>query len=185
MNLSYVPIADSSSAPFGSSLHLTNTEIRVGPFEGYGYVLAKGNGSINSVSLRSSEATWLCFPVKNDLQIEGNVNIEGTVLVRNSTLLGLKGNYVVYSVPASSIYLLNLNGISYSPHTTISGTNFYIVPQTTDKFSLNLSEVYLLQSLYYVLLTYLLCVGIWSSWRKVHRKNLQHSLSSNQKMWIF
>ena len=162
VNLSYVPIEANTLSPFGSVLHITKENITLSSFSGNGYALISGNGSVNGVPISSSKWTWSQFPVVNKLEISGNLTLVAVLLVRNSTLQNLMGNYVVYSVPASAVYILSVGGKSYPPHVTISGTNFYALPLGNNgKFTINLYEVNLLETLYYILYSYLFVIGIW------------------------
>ena len=160
-----------SDFPFGNFLNVTNsngTFFSLEKFNGTAYVSVSGIGSLNGINISSAtgEFKTVTLNISDSITVKGNISIAYLILVKNSTIISIEGNYVIYNVGAVKAFVLTTSNGSYQPIVTADDLTLFI-NVTGSNYTISAPSLVYIQYAYYAIILYLLIFFIVVSlWRE-------------------
>lgn len=157
---SFVP-----NLPLGNFLNVTNstgTFFGFQEFNGTAYASVSGVGSLNGINISgvTGEFKTVALNISHSLIVTGNISIAYLILVKNSTIKSLEGNYVIYNVGAVKSFILTTSNGSYQPIVTADDLTLFI-NVTGSNYSISAPSLVYVQYSYYAIILYLLIITIF------------------------
>lgn len=164
----YPPVSHSvTDLAFGNFLDINNStgaSFDLGKFNGTVYASVSGTGSLNGINISSAKGVFkiATLNISNSIIVKGNISVAYLILVKNSTIIAMEGNYVIYNVGAVKSFVLTTTNGSYHPIVTADDLALFINVTGSD-YSISIPSLIYIQYAYYAVILYLLIIIIM--WR--------------------
>ena len=151
--------------PLGNFLNVTNstgTFFGFQKFNGTAYASVSGIGSLNGINISGATGEFkiVALNISHSLIVTGNISIAYLIVVKNSTIKSLEGNYVVYNVGAVKSFILTTSSGSYQPIVTTDDLALFS-NVTGSNYSISAPSIVYIQYAYYAIILYLFIIMIF------------------------